>query len=89
MRAFDAAEVREPNFCGVAAGGVAFEQRQLEFDVLTVLRVLGLQIPLALVGAAVGPPAETDGTVRQRYPAGLVKGDCLPLRIVGRTELVA
>ena len=88
MLADDAAEVREADLGGVAARGVAFEQRQPELDILAVVRFLRLEVPLALVGAAVGAPAKTDGAVRQHHLAGLVESDRLPFRIVGRAELV-
>ena len=60
----DAAEVGKADLCRVAAGILAFHHRELELDVVAVARFLGLQVPLAFVGAAIRTPAETDGADR-------------------------
>jgi hypothetical protein len=52
-----------------------------------VARFLGLQVPLAFVGAAVRAPAESDGAVGQYDLAAFVEGHRLPLGVVGLAQL--
>ena len=54
---------------------------------MAVVRLLRLEVPLALVGTPVRAPAKADRAVGQHYLAGLVERDGLPLRIVRLAEL--
>ncbi len=85
MLAFDAAEVREtdlrrlPAMCLVRTG---LHQRQAQPHRLTRARVLVLQVPLALVGAAVRAPAEADRALRAHDLAVRIERHGLPLGMV-------
>ena len=76
-----------PTFAVSVLALVAFQHRQLELHLVTVAGLLRFEVPLPLVGAAVGAPAEADRAVGQHDLACLVEGDGLPLRIVGLAEL--
>ena len=80
----DAAKVGETNLGSLGAGIFAFHHRELELDVGAVACFLGLQVPLAFVGAAVGTPAKTNGAVGQHHLAVSFQGDGFPLGVVGR-----
>ena len=87
VHVLDAAEVREAHTRGFARCCCTVSHRQLELDVASPLRFLRLEVPLALIGAAVGTPAESDCTIRQHDVAVFVESDGLPIGIVGLAEV--
>ena len=82
----NAAKVRKANLRAVM-DGCAFHHRELERDLSAVTRFLGLQVPLAGIGAAVRAPAKADGALRQHHLAALVECHGFPLGVVGLAEL--
>src|SRR6185503_5981783 len=86
MLARDAAEVRETDFCRLSARPLAFQERKLELDLVTLARLPGFEIPLACIGTPVGTPAKSDCAVGQHDLAGLVERDRFPFRVVGLVE---
>ena len=87
MLARDAAEIRKADLRGLRARACAFEHRKLELHLAAMARFPRLEVPLALVGASVGSPPETDRAVRQHDLARLVERDGLPFGIVRLAEL--
>ncbi|OIQ68703.1 hypothetical protein GALL_497010 [mine drainage metagenome] len=83
----DATEVGETDFGGFAAGIGTFHHGELELDLGAVARLFGLQVPLALVGAAIGTPAKTNRPVGQHHFAGHVQRHGFPLGVVALPEL--
>jgi predicted XRE-type DNA-binding protein len=63
------------------------QHREPELHAVAVACLLGLEVPLALVGPAVRAPAEADRAVGQHHLADLVERDGLPVRVVGLAEL--
>ena len=83
-----AAKVREGHVSHVVGLLAVFDHRQLELDGVARAGILVLQVPQALVGAAVRTPTEADGAVGQRDLAQLVIAHGLPVGVVRLVELV-
>ncbi|MCG3189130.1 MAG: hypothetical protein LKCHEGNO_01398 [Burkholderiaceae bacterium] len=81
------AEVRQADADDFVRLRAVFEHRQLELDLGTVARFLGLEVPASGVAAALGPPAETHRAVRQHRAAVGVERDGLPLGVVVLPQL--
>src|SRR4029450_9526163 len=79
MLARDATEVRKSDLRRFRTRAVAFLHRQLELHVVALACLLRFEIPLPLIGPAVGAPAEADRAVGQHDLAAFVEGDGLPL----------
>ena len=83
-----AAKVREGHVRHVVGLGTVFHHRQLELHGVASAGFLVLQVPQALIGAAIGAPAEADGAIGQRDLAQLVVAHGLPVGVVGLVELM-
>ena len=76
----------KPTLAVSLLGALPSSSDSFSFTSLPFCASFASQVPLALVGAAVRPPAEADRAVGQHHLARLVERDRLPFRIVGLAE---
>ena len=80
-RRLQAAEVGEGHVGHFTVHALAVQHRELELHVVARARLLGFEVPQALVGAAGLAPAKADGAIGQGHAAVLAVGHGLPLGI--------
>ena len=81
-------KIRKTDFDNLMSLLAVFHHGKLELDVVACARVFGLEVPLALIGAALWTPAEPNRSIGQHYLTGRIERHGLPLGIVLLTNLV-